>query len=202
MKRASWLRDLSDDRKPGDRSGFEARSPLRQIDRILDELRDDQIRVARSVASRERDDVVRNRPSLLGREAVDERRHRRAVEPRGHRPEEILAGRPSPECPALREVCRAYRLPQVVRQRWSRGSVAATEVTVALQAADLGVELLPELNRLLRGSRRARELQWLGDTLGVREVRGESRKVVRRDPTLPDRTGRARRASRCKACRA
>ena len=178
MKRASWLRDLSDDRKAGDRSGFEARSPLRQIDRILDGLRDDEIGIARPVAPRERDDEVRDRPSLLGREAVGERRHRRAVEPRGHRPEDILAGRPSPEGPALREVCRAYRLPQVVRQRWSRRSVAPTEVTVALQAAGLRVELLPELNRLLRGSRRARERQWLGDTLGVREVRGESRNEV------------------------
>ena len=32
----------------------------------------------------------------------------------------------------LREVRRAYRLPQVVRQRWSRRSVGPTEVTVAL----------------------------------------------------------------------
>ena len=178
MKRASGLRDLSDDRKAGDRSGFEARSPLRQIDRILDGLRDDEIGIARLGAPRERDDEVRDRPSLLGREAVGERRHRRAVEPRGHRPEDILAGRPSPEGPGLREVCRAYRLPEVVHQRWSRRSVAPTEVTVALQAAGLHVELLPELDRLLRGGRRARELQGLGDTLRVREVGREGRNEV------------------------
>ena len=146
MERTSGLRDLSEDRKAGDRSGFEARRPLRQIDRILDGLRDDEVGIARPVAPRERDDEVRDRPSLLGREAVGERRHRRAVEPRGHRPEDILAGRPSPEGPALREVGCAYRLPQFVRQRWSRRSVAPTEVTVALQAAGLRVKLLSELD--------------------------------------------------------
>ena len=177
MERASGLRDLSEDRKAGDRSGFEARSPLRQIDWILDGLGDDEVGIARPVAPRERDDVVRNRPSLLGREAVGERRHRRAVEPRGHRPEDILAGRPSPEGPALREVCRAYRLPEVVHQRWRRRSVAPTEVTVALQAAGLHVELLPELDRLLRDGRRAWELHGLG-TFSALEKSAE--KVVRK----------------------
>ena len=78
--------------------------------------------------------------------------------------------RPSPEGPALREVRRAYRLAEVVHQRWSRRSVAAAEVAVALHAAGLLVELLPELDGLVRGGRRARELHGLGDTLGVREV--------------------------------
>ena len=146
MERASGLRDLSEDRKAGDRSGFEARRPLRQIDRILDGLGDDEVGIARPVGPRQRDDEVRDRPSLLGREAVGERRHRRAVEPRGHRPEDILAGRSSPEGPALREVGRAYRLPQFVRQRWSRRSVAPTQVTVALYAAGLHVKLLSELD--------------------------------------------------------
>ncbi len=154
-------------------------APLRQIDRILHGLGDDEVGVARLAAARQRDDEVSDRPSLLGCEAVRERRHRCAVEPRGHRPEHILAGRPCPEGPAVREVCRPYRLHQVVCQRWSRRSVSAPEVTVALYAADLHVELLAELNRLLRGSRRAWKLHRLGDKLRVREVRGEGRKEVR-----------------------
>ena len=174
MERAPGLHDLSDDRKAGDRSGLEACGPVLQIDRILDVLGDDEVGIARPVAPREGDDEVCDRPSLLGREAVDERRHRGAVEPRAHCPEDILAGRPSPEGPALREVCRAYRLVQLVHQRWSRRSVAPTEVTVALQAAGLRVELLPELNRLLAGSRRARDRHGLGNTLGVREIGVES----------------------------
>ena len=113
-----------------------------------------------------------------GVEGVGERRHRRAVEPRAHRPEDILAGRSSPEGPALREVRRAYRMAPVVHQRWSRRSVAPTERAVALHAAGLLVELLPELDGLFRGARRARELHGLGDILGVREVGGEGRNEV------------------------
>ena len=96
MERASGLHDLPDDRKAGHGSGGEARGPLGQIDRILDVLGDDEVGIARPVAPRERDDEVRDRPSLLGREGVDERRHGRAVEPRAHRPEDILAGRALP----------------------------------------------------------------------------------------------------------
>ena len=148
MERASGLHDLPDDRKAGDRSGREARGPLRQIDRILDVLGDDEVGIARPAAPRERDDEVGDRPSLLGREGVGERRHRRAVEPRAHRPEDVLAGRPSPEGPALREVRRAYRMAPVVLQGWRRRSVAPPERAVALDAAGLLVELLPELDRL------------------------------------------------------
>ena len=106
MERASGLHDLPDDRKAGHRSGCEARGPLGQIDRILDVLGDDEVGIARPVAPRERDDEIGDRPSLLGREGVEERRHGRAVEPRAHRPEDILAGRASPQGPALREVRR------------------------------------------------------------------------------------------------
>ena len=127
----------------GRRGRCEAGSPLRQVDLLLDRLGDDEIGIAGPVAPRERDDIVRYRPSLLGREAVGERRHRRAVHPRGHRPEDVFARRPSPEGPALREVCRAYRLTQIVGQRWRRGPVSAAQVTVALQAAGLRVELFP-----------------------------------------------------------
>ena len=202
MERASGLHDLPDDRKAGHASGCEARGPLGKIDRILDVLGDDEVGVAGPVAPRERDDEVRDRPSLLGREGVEERRHGRAVEPRAHRPEDILAGRPSAEGPALREVRRAYRMAPVVLQRWSRRSVAATERAVALDAAGLLVELLPELDGLLRGRRRARELDWLGNLLGVREVGREGRDEVGeiRDVLVGER--RARRASTCTACRA
>ena len=178
MERASGLHDLPDDRKAGHRSGCEARGPLRQIDRILDVLGDDEVGIARPVAPRERDDEVGDRPSLLGRQGVEERRHGRAVEPRAHRPEDVLAGRASPEGPTLREVRRAYRMAPVVHQGWSRRSVAPTERAVALDAAGLLVELLPELDGLLRGGRRARERHGLGDILGVREVGGEGRDEV------------------------
>ena len=52
-------------------SGGEARGPLRQIDRILDVLGDDEVGIAGPVAPRERDDEVRDRPSLLGLEGVE-----------------------------------------------------------------------------------------------------------------------------------
>src|SRR5262245_19195230 len=146
MKRATGFRNLPEDREARDRSGFEARSPLRQIDWIQDRLGDDEVGIARTVRPRERDDVVRNRPSLLRGQRVSERRHRRAVEPRAHRPEDIFAGRSSPECPTLREIRRAYRPHEVVCQRWSRRAVAPTEVTVALYAAGFHVKLLSELD--------------------------------------------------------
>ena len=188
--------------KRATRRGCEARGSLRQIDRILDVLGDDEVGIARPVAPRERDDEVGDRPSLLGLEGVEERRHGRAVEPRAHRPEDVLAGRPSPEGPALREVRRAYRMAPVVLQGWSRRSVAPTERAVALDAAGLLVELLPELDRLLRGSRRARERNGLGDVLGVREVGGEGRDEVGEIRHFLVGESRARRASRCRACRA
>src|SRR5262245_47029305 len=151
MKRPSGFHNLPNDRKARDRRGFEALRSIFQIDRIVDVLGDDEVRIARAVAISKRDDEVSDRPSLLRGEAVGERRHRRAVEPSAHRPEDILARRPTPEGPALREIGRAYRMPELVHQRWRRRSVAPTEVAVALQAACLGVELLPELDRLLRG---------------------------------------------------
>ena len=202
MERASGLHDLSDDRKAGDTSGFEARGALRQIDRILDVLGDDEVGVARPVAARERDDEVRDRPALLGLKGIGERRHRRAVEPRAHRPEDVLAGRASAEGPALREVRGAYRMAQVVLQGWSRRSVAPTERAVALDAASVHVELLAELDGLVRGGRRARERHGLGDILGVREVGGEGRDEVGEIRHLLVGERRARRASRCRACRA
>ena len=137
-------------------------------------LGDDEVGVAGPALPRERDDVVGDRPALLRRLRVDESRHRRAVEPRAHRPEDILAGRSSPERPALREVRRTDRMLEVVHQRSSRRSVAATERAVALDAAGLDVELLPELDRLIRNLRRARERHGLRDAFGVREVGRES----------------------------
>jgi hypothetical protein len=53
MERASWLHDLTDDRKARDRRGFEARGSLLQIDRILDVPGDDEVGIARPVAPRE-----------------------------------------------------------------------------------------------------------------------------------------------------
>ena len=178
MERARLLHDLSDDRKAGDRSGREECGPLRQIDRIQGGLGDDEVGIARLAAPRERDDEVGDRPSLLGREAVGERRHRRAVEPRAHRPEDVLACRPAPEGPGVREVGRADRLAEVVRQRRRRRSVAQTEVAVALQAAGLLVQLLPELDGLCRGCRPARKLHGLGGPFGVREVGREGGQEV------------------------
>ena len=112
MERAAGLHDLPDDRKACDTSRFEARGSLLQIDRILDVLGDDQVGIARPARPGERDDEVCDRPSLLRREGVEERRHRRAVQPRAHRPEDILSGRASPEGPTLREVRRADRIAQ------------------------------------------------------------------------------------------
>src|SRR4029077_13858933 len=99
-------------------------------------------------------------------EGLEEGRHGRAVEPPAHRPEDILAGRPAPEGPILREVRRADRMAPVVLQGWSRRPVAPTDRTVALDAAGLFVELLPELDGLLRRFRRGRERHGLGDILG------------------------------------
>ena len=146
MERASGLHDLSDDRKAGDRSGGEYRGPFRQIDRILDVLGDDEVGIPRSVAPRQRVDEVRDRPSFLGLEGVDERRHGRAVQPGAHRPEDVLAGRASAERPALGEVRRADRIAPVVLQRWRGRSVAPAERAVALDAAGVDVELLPQLD--------------------------------------------------------
>ena len=150
MEGASRLHDLPDDRKAGHGSRGEARGPLGQIDRLTDVLGHDEVGIARPVAARERDDEVGDRPSLLGRERVEERRHRRAVEPRAHRPEDVLAGRPAAERPALRQVRRADRMAPVVLQGWRRRSVAPAERAVAPCAAGLFVELLAELDRLVR----------------------------------------------------
>ena len=177
MERASRLHDLPDDGKAGHRSGGEARGPLGQIDPLRDVLGDDEVGIARSVA-RERDDVVGDRPSLLGRKGLEERRHGRAVQPRAHRPEDVLARRPSPEGPALSEVRRGYVIAPVVLQRRRRRSVAPAERAVALDAAGVDVELLPELDGLVRGARRARERNGLGNILGVREVGREGRDEV------------------------
>ena len=170
MERAAGLHDLPDDRKARHTSRFEARGPLLQIDRILNVLGDDEVGIARAGGPGERDDEVCDRPSLLGREGVEERRHRRAIQARAHRPEDILAGRASPEGPTLREVRRAYRIAPVVHQGWSRRSVAPTDRPVTLHAAVLLVELLPERDGFVRAGRRARERHGLGDILGVREV--------------------------------
>ena len=178
MKRAPRLRNLSNDRKEGGRRGREARGALRQIDRIQGVLGDDEVGIARLGARRERGDEVGDRPSLLGRQGVGERGHRRAVEPRGHGPEDILSGRTSPEGPRLCEVRRAYRVAQVVNQGWRRRSVAAAEIAVALQAAVVLVELLPERNGLACGGRRARKLEGLRHTLGDREIGREGLRVV------------------------
>ena len=127
-------------------------APFRQIDRILDVPGDDEVGIAGPAAPRERVDEVRDRPSLLGLQGFDEPRHRRAVEARAHRPEDVLARRPSTERPALREVRRAYRLAPVVLQGRGRRPVAPAERAVALHAAGLLVELLPELDGFLRRS--------------------------------------------------
>ncbi len=116
MERASGLHDLPDDGKTGRRRGCEARGSFGKVDRIQNVPGDDQVRIGGPLLTRERDDVVGDRPALLGRLGVDEPRHRRAVEPRAHRPEDILAGRASPEGPALREVRRADLNPPVVHQ--------------------------------------------------------------------------------------
>ena len=55
----------------------------------------------------------------------------------------------------------------------AEGPSPRPSVAVALDAADLLVELLPELDGLVRGGRRARKLHGLGDILGAREVGGE-----------------------------
>ena len=178
MKRAPRLHDLSDNRKTRHRSGREVRGALRQIDWIQHLLGSDEVGVGRSVAAGQRRNVVRDRPSLLGRQGFGERRHRRSVEPRRHRPEDVLSGRTATESPALRKVCRANRLRQLVHQRWRRRSIAPAEIAVALHAAGVHVELLPEFNRCLCGSRRARQLHRLRDTVGVREVGVESLDVV------------------------
>ena len=185
------------------RRGCEARGPFRQIDRILDVLGDDEVGIAGPAAPRERVDEVRDRPSLLGLEGiVEEPRHGRAVEPRADRPEDILAGRASPEGPTLREVRRADRMSPVVRERWRRRPVAPAERAVALDAAGLFVELLPELDGLLRRFRRARERPRAWGRSRASRSRGKRSSGSRRDPTLPGRRASARRASRCTACRA
>ena len=52
MERAAGLHDLPDDRKARDTSRFEARGPLRQIDRILNVLGDDEVGIAEARCSR------------------------------------------------------------------------------------------------------------------------------------------------------
>ncbi len=169
MERASGLHDLPDDRKASHTGGFEARGSLRQIDRILNVLGDDEVGIGRLFAP-ERGDEVCDRPSLLGLEGVEERRHGRPVQPRAHRPEDILAGRTSPEGPALRQVSRADWIAPVVHQGRRRRSVAPTDRAVALDAAVFLVELLSELDGLVRRVRRAWERHGLGNVLSLREV--------------------------------
>src|SRR4029434_8195302 len=96
------------------------------------------------------DDEVCNRPPWLRHQRIGERRHRRAVESRTHRPEDVLAFWPSAEGPGLREVCRANRVVQLVDERRSRRSVSPTERAVALDAAIVHIEFLPGLDRLGR----------------------------------------------------
>ena len=142
-------------------------------------LGDDQVRIAWPVGSRQRDDVVGDRPSLLGREAVDEGRHRRAVEPRAHRPEDVLAGRPAAEGPALGEIGSANRMVEIVLQRRRRRSVSASERPVAAGAPGVLVQLLPLRDGLGRHARRARKLDRLRDLPAVGEIRREGLDVVR-----------------------
>src|SRR5262249_44412373 len=71
-----------------------------------------------------------------------------------------------------------------------------TEVAVATDAAVVDVQLLSELDRLLRAVRRARELKRFGDILLVGELRGEGRNEVREIRYFlfrQDRPGRHRR---------
>ena len=91
MERASRLHDLPDDGEAGHGSGGEARGALRQVDPLLHVLGDDEVGIAGSAAARERVDEVGDRPSLLGRQGLEKRRHGRAVQPRAHRPEDVLA---------------------------------------------------------------------------------------------------------------
>ena len=117
MELASGLHDLSDDRKAGHRSGLEARGALRQIDRIQDVLGDDEVGIAgpRSSEREAMKSVIAHRCS--GGKASANEGIGVPLSPVRHRPEDILAGRSSPEGPALREVRRAYRMAEVVRQR-------------------------------------------------------------------------------------
>ena len=66
----------------------------------------------------------------------------------------------------------------VVLQGWSRRSVPSTQRSVALYAAGLFVELLPELDGLLRALRRTRQRDGLGNFFSVREIWGEGRDEV------------------------
>ena len=161
-----------------DRSGCEAGSTFREIDLIRNVLGDDQVRVSRSVFSRQRDDEVSDSPSLLGRERIGKRRHGRAVEPGAHRPEDVLASRAAAERPVLRQVCRADGMVPVVFQSWSRRTIATTEGAVTLDAAGVHEKLLASLNRFLRGFRRARKLNGLGHPLRVGELGREGRQEI------------------------
>ena len=92
--------------KRADRRGREARGPLREVDRILDVPGDDEVGVAGTGVSESEamKSVIAHRCSGLS--ASSERRHRRAVQPGAHRPEDVLARRSAAEGPALREVRR------------------------------------------------------------------------------------------------
>src|SRR6202008_2210803 len=102
----------------------------------------------------------------------------RAVEPRAHRPEDVLARRPPPEGPRLREIRRADWTVQLVRQGRRRWSVGPAERAVALAAAVVHVEFLPRLDRRVRHARCARELHRLRDAFLAREIGGEGRDEV------------------------
>ena len=132
MELASGLGDLSDDREAGDTSGLEARGPFGQIDRIVDVPRNDKVGIAGSLVARQRGDEVGDGPQLFGLQRIHKRWHRRAVQPRAHRPEDVLTGRSAPERPALCEVRRAYRVAPVVLQRRRRRSVTSPERAVTL----------------------------------------------------------------------
>src|SRR5207237_4566149 len=152
MELAYGLGDLSDDRKARDTGGFKVRCPLGQLDRIVDVLGDDDVGVAWPARFREGIDEVCDRPSLLVLQGVEKRRHRRAVEPCAHRPEDVLARRPSAEGPALREVRRTYGIAPVVYQGRSRRSITSPERAVALYATVLLVELLSLVGCVFRSS--------------------------------------------------
>ena len=155
MERASGLHDLPDDRKAGHSGGGEARGALGKIDGILDVLGDDEVGIAGPVAP-----PRETMKSVIAHRCSGVRASRndgmgvplspvlmvRKISSRDDPPRKVQR---------LREVGRPYRMSPVVHQGRSRRSVAATDRAVALDAAVLLVELLPE-RRLTPSSLSAR----------------------------------------------
>ena len=173
-ERPAGLHDLSDHGEARGRAApSKSASPREASTSSSSGRRHEEGRVARGVAVAQRVHVVGERPAVRLRHRVVVRRHRGPVEAGAEGAEDVLAAGAAAERPAVGEVRGADRVALVVLQGRGRGALAAPGLAVAAHAAERDVELLPLLDRLLRGrGRRLRARSASGPGRGRRSPGG------------------------------